>query len=75
MGQKWHKCTAGTFVPFRDRYICTGGTFVPYRNGTFLPPKKTFLFIIKKKVEFRFDPYKAVFKRILKLDEKNGVRH
>ena len=43
-----------------------------------LPPKKSFLFInLKKtqKVEFRFDPYKAVFKRILKSDEKNGFRH
>ena len=40
--------------------------------------KKTFLFVDlkkNKKVEFRFDPYEAVFKRILKLDAKNGFRH
>ena len=29
----------------------------------------------KKEGEFRFDPYEAVFKRILKLDAKNGFRH
>ena len=40
--------------------------------------KKLFYFSFKKKikkVEFRFDPYEAVFKRFLKSDEKNGFRH
>ena len=53
------------------RYICT----VPKR---YISAAKKNFFIYhkkKKKVEFRFDPYKAVFKRILKLDEKNGFRH
>ena len=66
-------------MPFRGRYKYADGTFIPYRNGTFLPPKKTFLFVdLKKKikkVEFCFDPYEAVFKMILKLDAKNGFRH
>ena len=65
-------------------YRSETGTNVPavhlYRTETvhFCRQKKLFYLSFKKKkkkVEFRFDPYKAVFKRILKLDEKNGVRH
>ena len=71
--------SGGIFMPFRGRYKYAGGTFIPYQNGTFMPPKKTFLFVEKKKknltVEFRFDPYEAVFKRILKLDAKNDFLH
>ena len=51
-----------------------------YRSETVLlyRQKKLFYLSIKKKikkVEFRFDPYEALFKRFLKLDNKNGFRH
>ena len=65
-------CTVPRPVHLYRRYICT----VPKRYIS-AAKKNFFIYHLKKKkkVEFRFDPYKAVFKRILKLDEKNGVQH
>ena len=66
-------CTVPRPVHLYRRYICT----VPKRYIS-AAKKNFFNLSLKKnykKVEFCFDPYKAVFKRILKLDEKNGVRH